>query len=366
MLALAEIRRGKGRFAAIVAALALLVFLVLVLGALSDGLYYGATGAVRSTSATGYVFDKDAEGSLVRSRVPAADVATVDAVPGVTAAGPVGVLLTGGTGPQGPIDLAVFGIDPGGPGTPSRVVDGRLPAPGEQGVAAVDTRLQQFGVELGSTVKVGEVLAKVVGFTADSNYQLQPSLWTTVTTWRAMRDAVRPEQRGQTADVNAIAVTTDSDAALAAISALPGLAALSAEQTALAIPGVEQQKSTLNSIIYTTLAVAAVVVGLFFALLVLEKRELFAALKALGASTGKLGRSVIVQALVASVLAVILGSVLARLAGLVIPATVPTLFRTQTLITIGIFTIVAGVVGALFSLRRIAKIDPATAIGGTL
>ena len=37
-----------------------------------------------------------------------------------------------------------------------------------------------------------------------------------------------------------------------------------------------------------------------------------------------------------------------------------------TLITIAVFTLVAGVVGALFSLRRIAKIDPATAIGGVI
>jgi ABC-type antimicrobial peptide transport system permease subunit len=35
-------------------------------------------------------------------------------------------------------------------------------------------------------------------------------------------------------------------------------------------------------------------------------------------------------------------------------------------VTIGVFTVVAGVVGALFSLRRIARIDPATAIGGVL
>ena len=118
------------------------------------------------------------------------------------------------------------------------------------------------------------------------------------------------EQRGQTADVNAIAVTTDSDAALAAISALPGARGAERRTDRAGHSRRGAAKSTLNSIIYTTLAVAAVVVGLFFALLVLEKRELFAALKALGASTGKLGRSVIVQALVASVLAVILGSVL--------------------------------------------------------
>ncbi|MCB9413198.1 MAG: ABC transporter permease [Actinobacteria bacterium] len=364
MLALNEIRRGKGRFAAIVSALSLIVFLVLVLGALADGLFFGATGAVRNTSATGYVFASDAEGSLVRSRLPVSDVEKVAAAPGVEQAGPVGVLLTGGVGPDGPIDLAVFGIDPGGPGSPT-AVEGTLPT--EPGTAAVDVALRDAGVTLGSEVSVGDVSATVVGFTADSEYQLQPTLWTGVETWRSMRDAVRPELRGQTDVINSVAIVTAPDADLGAIAAaVPDTTVLTAAETGLAIPGVEQQSSTLNSIIYTTLAVAGLVVALFFALLVLEKRELFAALKALGASTGRLGRGVILQALIASALGVVIGAVVARLFDLVIPPEVPTLFRTETLLTIAVFTLVAGVVGAMFSLRRIAKIDPATAIGGAL
>ncbi len=96
MLAIREFQRGLGRFSAIVSALGLLVFLVLILGALADGLFYGATGAVRSTTATAYAFDDKAEGSLVRSRLTTADVERLAQAPGVESAGPVGVLLTGG------------------------------------------------------------------------------------------------------------------------------------------------------------------------------------------------------------------------------------------------------------------------------
>lgn len=367
MLAIREFQRGLGRFSAIVSALGLLVFLVLILGALADGLFYGATGAVRSTSATAYAFDDEAEGSLVRSRLTEVDVAILAQAPGVEQAGPVGVLLTGGEGPQGTLSLSVFGIDMGSAGTPTTLVEGRLPDPGESGVVAADERLTDEGVVLGSTIAVGDVTAEVVGLVADASYQLQPSVWTSVSTWRAMRDAVRPELRGQPDGINAVALVTTPGASLSEIAAAaPGITVLSAEATGLAIPGVEQQSSTLNSIIYTTLAVAALVVALFFALLVLEKRELFAALKALGASTSRLGGGVIVQAAVASVLGVVLGTVVARLFGLLIPPQVPTLFRTDTLVTIAVFTVVAGIVGAVFSLRRIARIDPATAIGGVL
>jgi putative ABC transport system permease protein len=367
MLALRELQRGRGRFAAIVSALGLLVFLVLVLGALADGLFYGATGAVRSTTATAYAFDTEAEGSLVRSRLQRDDVAVLMDAPGVMSAGPVGVLLTGGTGPRGDISVAVFGIDPAAAGAPSTLSEGRLPEPGEIGVAAADTRLKDDGVQIGSVVSIGGVEATVVGMVDDASYQLQSTLWTSLDTWREMRDAVRPELRGQPDTINAIALTTVPGASLAEIAAvLPGVTVLSAEATGLAIPGVEQQASTLNAIIYTTLAVAGLVVALFFALLVLEKRELFAALKALGSSTWRLGSGVIAQAAVSSFLGVVAGAVVARLFGLIIPPNVPTLFRTDTLMTIAVFTIVAGIIGAVFSLRRIARIDPATAIGGVL
>lgn len=367
MLAVNEIRRGGGRFSAIVGALSLIVFLVLVLGALADGLFFGATGAVRSTTATAYAFSSDAEGSLIRSRLQEADVAEFAQAPGVQAAGPLGVLLTGGTGPEGDIDLAVFGLDMGGPGTPTTLIEGRLPDPGELGVAAADSQLRSSGVEIGSIVSVADVSAEIVGIVSDSSYQLQPTIWTSVDTWRAMRDAVRPELRGAPTAINAVGLVTSADADLVLIAeVIPDSTVLTAEATGLAIPGVEQQASTLSSIIYTTLAVAALVVALFFALLVLEKRELFASLKALGTPTSRLGIAVIAQALISSALGVVIGTVVARLFGLLIPAQVPTLFRTETLITIAVFTLVAGFVGAVFSLRRIAKIDPATAIGGSL
>jgi putative ABC transport system permease protein len=360
MLALNEIRRGRGRFAAIIAALSLIVFLVVTLAALADGLFYGSTGAVRSTTATAYAFSPDAEGSLIRSSLKRSDVAEAAASPGVEGASGVGVLLTAGDAPAGEFDVAVFGVDPVTTGMPTTLTEGRLPAAGENGTAAVEQSLQD--IQIGDTVSVGPVDVEVVGIVSDASYQLQPTVWTSLDTWRDMRNSVRPEFTGVTNDVNAIALRTASDS----VPQISGLSVLSAEATGLAIPGVEQQASTLNTIIYTTLAVAALVVALFFALIVLEKRELFAALKALGTPTSQLGWGVVVQAVVASAIGVVIGALAARGLGALVPPEVPTLFRTDTLLSIAVFTLLAGVVGAAFSLRRVARIDPATAIGGAL
>ena len=73
------------------------------------------------------------------------------------------------------------------------------------------------------------------------------------------------------------------------------------QQAIDALPAASQQKTTLDGIVYTTSPVAAIVVGLFFALLTLEKRSEYAVLKAIGMSNLILVGAIFVQAVVSSV-----------------------------------------------------------------
>ncbi len=367
-LALAEFRRAKGRFASITGALSLIVFLVLVLGALGDGLFFGGTGAVRSSTAAAYAFSSDAEGSLVRSRLPLSDESELESLDGVTQATAIGALITSTTSVPEGADVVVMGFvpeeDPAG--VPSRVVEGRLPTPADPSGVAVEASLADQGLGLGTTLEVGGVTATVVGVVADAQYQGLPTAWTSFETYGAMRDAVRPESAGQPVQASTFGLGLAEGVTAEQVTPPAGIAVLSNEATYLSIPGVREQKASLNAIIYASLAVGGLVVALFFALVVLEKRELFAALKALGASTSKLGAGVILQALGATITAVIIGALAARLLGLALPGDIPFLFRVETLVVSAVLTIVAGVIGAVLSLRRISRIDPATALGGSL
>ena len=367
-LAVAEFRRAKGRFASITGALSLIVFLVLVLGSLGDGLFFGGTGAVRSSTAQAYAFSADAEGSLIRSRLPLADESALEAEPGVVQATGIGALITTTSSVPGGADLVVMGYvledDPAG--VPSQVVEGRLPGPDAPDGVAVDKALADAGLGLGTTLDVGGVTRTVVGVVADAQYQGLPTAWLSLEAYGEMRAAVRPELAGQPVQASTFGLILADGVTADEVPAPAGIVIASNEETYLSIPGVREQKSSLNAIIYASLAVGGLVVALFFALVVLEKRELFAALKALGASTAKLGSGVVLQALGATVAAVIIGAVAARLVGLLLPSDIPFLFRPETLVLSALLTITAGVVGAVLSLRRISKIDPATALGGSL
>ena len=77
------------------------------------------------------------------------------------------------------------------------------------------------------------------------------------------------------------------------------------------LPGLKQQRSTFNAIIYTTFFVAALVVALFFALLTLERIGMYAVFKAIGASSRQIFTQVVLQAVVIAVISFVLGALLA-------------------------------------------------------
>ena len=138
---------ARGRFASIIAALSLIVFLVLTLGALADGLFFGATGAVRSTNATGVRVRHGRQGlaaALEHGPPPRCrGRRTPRAWPRRAA---WASCSAAGTAPAGEYDVAVFGVDPEGAGVPTSIAEGRLPEAGENGIAAIDEELAKQGV----------------------------------------------------------------------------------------------------------------------------------------------------------------------------------------------------------------------------
>jgi putative ABC transport system permease protein len=370
-LALAEIRRRRGRWASITGAVAFIVFLVLVLAALSDGLFIGSTGALRNSGADALVYSVDGRRSLVRSQLPLAMRADVLAVPGVADAGALGVLLATATSADDPIDIAVIGHLPGHPGEPTRLSSGRPLGSGEQFVGLADASLRDEGVALGDSVLLtgSSQPIEVVGFVGESQYLLADTLWVTIETWQALRSEVRPETIGRGDVVQAIPFTVTDGVAVATVgsavdAALGSTETVTTDEAILSLPGVEQQASTFTAIIAVSFVVVAIVIALFFALITLEKRGQLAILKAIGSSNLLLLRGVLLQALIATVAGYGLGFVLSRLLAFVLPATVPVEFLPRTALTLFVATIVMGALGAVFSFRRIIRIDPASALGG--
>ena len=370
-LALAEMRRRPGRWGSIIGAVGFIVFLVLVLAALADGLFIGTAGALQTGDSDALVYSIDGRRSLVRSELPMSDIARVADVDGVADVGGLGVLLaTAGTGDEA-YDIAVMGHIPGHAGEPTQFVDGRRPSMGERGVGIADISIQESGVSLGDSVTLTDSTQpiEIVGFVENAQYLLAATVWVPLETWQDLRLEVRPETGGRGPVVQAIPLLVESDETVADVAAALDVAlgtteTVSKDEAVLSLPGVDQQQSTFSAIIVVSFVVVGIVIALFFALITLEKRGQFAILKAIGSPNRLLLQGVLLQALIATVAGYALGLGLSRLLAFALPSTVPVEFLTQTALSLFLSTIVMGAIGATFSFRKIIGIDPASALGG--
>jgi putative ABC transport system permease protein len=361
-LAWTELKRRPGRFAVATTALAFLSLLLLFLGALLDGLFLGSTGAIRAQQADVVSYSSTSRDSFVRSRITPGVRDLVAKAPGVRKVGGIGIAQTTAIvpGENAVTDAAVIGFELAPKGVPS------VPVAGE---AYADRRLEGFGVKLGQTLKVGpgQTPIKVIGFVSDSSFQLQGSLWTNPTTWRAVAGAVPdrfvPDNEFQALIVQGAKGTSAKALTQSIDKATKGAtSSLTKADAEFSLPGTKQQSDVFNGIIGTTFAVSAAVVALFFALLTLERIPLYGVLKAMGSSTRQLFSGVVLQSVVVTLIAFSIGALIMFGISSVAPPEFPITLTGNRVITTAVGLGIAAILGSLLSLRRVIRTDPASAI----
>ncbi len=288
----------------------------------------------------------------------------VENVPGAQSVAGLGVTLVGGQVPgQSKLaDVAVVGYE-----QPTTTI----PAPAPPGQGYADRSLERDGVSIGDTIGLGPTRypVSVIGWVDDANYLLQGGLWVDASTWRGVLAASRPDANLPEGTFQALTVTTapGSDPTQVASdidSATNGTTGtLTRHAAVLALPGINEQSSTFTSIILVTVLVAVLVIALFFALLTLERIGLYAVLKALGASTGQIFVGVVVQALVVVVTSFILGAVAVYALSPILRRALPFQLVVSRTATTFALLLIAATIGSALSLRRVVRVDPASAIG---
>lgn len=368
-LGLRELRRRPGRFTTAAATLTLVAALVMVLGGLLDGLIDGSTSALRAQDADLVVYSRTARNSLPLSEIDADLRSAVEQADGVAETGGIGVAQLGARLPDAEprelVSVVLFGYELAPDGVPEP------PGPGE---AYADIALRSEGVEEGTQLALGpaRVPVRVVGFVEGLRYSGEATLWAEPATWREVVAANRPDAALGDQSFQALLVRVadhhrPGDVA-AAIDATTDSATetLTLAEAIDAIPGVREQTSTFNQIIGVTVAVGGVVVALFFALLTVERLDLYSVLKALGARDRTLLAGVVAQAVVVTLVACALAATGALGLDRALPeGGVPLVVTPRRIVTSTVLLLAASAAGCAFSLRRVLRVDPATAIGAT-
>ena len=361
-LGVSEVKRAKLRFGLLTAAVALLVFLVLLLTTLSGALVGSLTGALEGLQAQGLVYATSARDNIVASRLDPAAAKAVAEVPGVAAVGSIGTLTTRADFAGVLEDAQLFGFEPGAPGAPSGLTDGRLPQ------ADGETAVDGGGVAVGDTVVLQPtgISLTVVGLLRGAQFNAVPTAYVTLPAFEQALTAANPGI--PFVPINAVAFDVAEGADVAAVAAevgasVPDVTGYSRADAVSKIPGISSITQSFGILVGLTFIIGIVVIGFFFLILTVQKLKSFTLLRAIGAPTRSLATTVALQialvVIIASILAV--GLTLLAVQGLNtgIPVRLDPVLIIGTVAAVLVFSLLAG----LLSIRRIARIDPATAVG---
>jgi putative ABC transport system permease protein len=358
-LAVTQLRRAPVRSAVLVLIVAALVLVVEFLATLSQTLQAFNTGALAHDRADVFVYAADARGSLDASRLPAALARRAAQVPGVAAATDLGVFDFTVTAGGSSFDLALIGA-----GRPATLLRGRAPGPAE-GLA--DTSEAAAGPGIGQRISLqpGGTTLRITGLASGIRYGGVVTVWATFATWERAVAAADPG--GPAGITNALAVEARPGVSAAVLAdrlnaALPGTKAFTRPAAVADVPGAAAIAATFDLLVATAFAVAVLVVGSVFLLVTIQRLHSWAVLRALGASTARLGLAVIAEVTIVVLAASALASAALVAVTAASGATFPVRAAPSLVTATALAILVGSLATALLPVRRISRLAPAAAL----
>lgn len=347
-LAWNEIRRNKLKFGLIIGVLTMISYLLFLLSGLANGLINMNKEGIDKWQADAIVLNKDANQTVQQAVFNKKDIenkykkqATLKQT---------GEIVSNGHQKD---NVLVFGVEKSSFLVPS-LIEGHKATKDNEVLA--DETLKNKGFKIGDTLSLSQSDEKlhIVGFTESAKYNASPVIFTNDATIAK----INPRLTGD--KINAVVVrdTNWKDKKLN-----QELEAVSINDFIENLPGYKPQNLTLNFMISFLFVISATVIGIFLYVMTLQKTSLFGILKAQGFTNGYLANVVISQTLILALFGTAFGLLLTGVTGAFLPDAVPVKFDVLTLLVFAIVLMIVSVLGSLFSILTIRKIDPLKAIG---
>lgn len=371
-LAVTELRRAKARFGLLIAAVGLLVFLILTQQALQDGLLTSFVGAIRSQSAPVLVYSVDGQRTLQGSVIPPELEEAIVAVDGVAASGRIGqgtfTATVEGSGEAS--DVAVLGYEREDLGAPSELAEGRLPdAAGEAVGSATDFVVgDTVRIEPGGAAGEGEpVELEIVGLADDAQIQVTATVFVAFDDYADAVRAANPDALDVVPSAIALRPVegvTDAELVRRVNATSDDADALTRSQAADEAPGVAQVRQSFQVIFLLYGLVVPLVTGLFFLIVTFQKAASLTLLRAIGARSSVLVRSLLVQVVVVIGGGLVVGTALYAPLSQVELGTIALRFDGRAVAFWSVLLLVLGLLSAVVAARRVLAIDPLEATTG--
>ncbi|MDI1463929.1 ABC transporter permease [Catellatospora sp. KI3] len=335
-IAIRDLRFARGRFALLGGVVALMTLMVVALTGLTAGLRAAAVSAVDRLPTAYLALEQPPDGaqpSFATSTLTAEQVAALGAYPlGIS----TNRLAAGGRTTA----VTVFGADAALLPPLRRGAAGGLALPAD---LAAD-----LGLSPGDPVELGGHPQTVSALVEPVSFSHLPVVYLPVPAWQAL---------ARTDTVTAVALAAPPAAPV------PGTVLRTRAQSRDAVGGFSSEQGSLDLMRGLLLVVSALVVGAFFTVWTVQRTPDLAVVRALGAGRAYLLRDALGQAAAVLLAGAVLGGAAATGLGLLAARAVPYVADASTVAPPLLAMVGVGLLGAVVAVRRVAAVDPITALG---
>ena len=353
-LAVKELVYSKTRYLLIGFIIVLVASLIFIISGLAKGLSANNASSLEDLPADYIVMDKGADTELAKSTVPKSDIEKLQAIKGVKDAAPLSVRMANTTAKDGKaVNIAIFMTDKDSMLIPKPIKGDAIKNKHD---IILDETAKDDGVKVGDNLDFNDIKLHVSGFSENQRYSHTPVAY--ITNEQFGKQANSDEET-----VNAFAVKTNLDKDEIQ-SKMDGYSVFTKKEALKGIPSYSEEQASLQMMIVFLLVIAAFVLAVFFYVMTLQKRGQFGILKALGAKTSYLIKSLLGQVATISVLCIAIGAGLTYLIGQFLPAGMPFVISGEMMLQSSALILVMALLGSLVSMFQVARIDPLEAIEG--
>ena len=351
-LSLKEIFYYKTRYTLIATIIFLVSYVVFILSGLSTGLANQFKQAVVDWNAEKIVLSDSSNNILSASQISKAELDNIDG----KELSPVSVFSTSIN--QGE-NITVMALPIGSDILP-QVKDG-IDFSEDKKEIVIPENLADKGYKVGDKIKVGnnDTELKIVGIAKATYYSATPVVYSSFATLSAIKN-----MNATAADDSVNGVIVKSGQVTLKGSSSDKLKVITTSELINNIPGYSAQKTTLSAMIYFLFLIVLLIIAVFMYVITLQKVPIFGIMKAQGISNFLIMKSILWQSFWLALVGVVAAFGGSYFTSFVLPQAMPFAIDFSIWTIYGLILIVVSILGSVFSLYTIRKIDPTQAIGG--
>ena len=356
-LAINEIKDAKLRYSLIVGLLTLVSYLMFFLSGLAFGLIDQNRSSIDQWKADTVLLSSEANKTIGLSNLKLSDKESLSADNVEPFSQMVTVAMTEKNSNEAVKQkVSIFGVNNGSFLIPP-VIQGRT-FEAKNEVVIEKSLSEKEGFAIGNTIKTAnsDTELKIVGYTEKSRFNVAPVIYMNINDFQILKYGVNKVTDNPM--INAFVVKgqlQDYDSSV--------FQKVSVKDFINELPGYSAQILTFGLMIGFLIVISAIIIGIFMYVLTIQKTPIFGIMKAQGISNGIIEISVLSQTFLLSLVGSILGLVGTWATSLILPSAVPFLGNGLYYSIIFVSLIIFSLVGTLFSVLAIRKIDPLKAIG---